>query len=147
MMKRALMFSVVLFCAALVARGEENATPAAPVEKAAVRKTIVYYFHGTARCPTCMKLETYTHEAVDESFGDLVKSGRVEWRVVNTDEAANAHFRTDYKLESKSVVLVEMQGSQQLRWKNLEKIWDLVANKDEFKKYIAAEVLPYTEAK
>ena len=30
-----------------------------------------------------------------------------------------------------------MQGDRQLRWKNLDKIWDLVESKDEFKKYIA----------
>jgi hypothetical protein len=133
-------------CLALGAWGEE-ATPTSAAEAPQVRKTIVYYFHGTARCPTCMNLEAYTHEAVEEMFGDLLKSGRVEWRVVNTDEAANTHFRKDYALEGKSVVLVNLQGSKQLTFKNLDKIWDLVGKKDEFKKYIAAEVLAYTEAK
>jgi hypothetical protein len=137
---------LILCCLALGVCAEE-AAPKAAAEAPPVRKTIVYYFHGTARCPTCMKLEAYTQESVAETFGDLLKSGRVEWRVINTDEPANTHFRKDFALERKSVVLVNVDGNKQLSFKNLDKIWDLVAKKDEFKKYIAAEVLAYTEAK
>ena len=60
--------------------------------------------------------------------------------MVNTDEDGNRHFVKDFNLETKSVVLVAMQGDRQLRWKNLDKIWDLVHTKDEFKKYISKEV-------
>lgn len=103
-------------------------------------KTVAYYFRGTARCPTCIKLESYSREAIEESFKDELKDGRIEWRVVNTDEDGNKHFVKDFSLDGKSVVLVAMQGDKQLRWKNLDKIWDLVGKKDEFKKYISKEV-------
>ena len=135
-MKNETVVGVLLLalCVGWPARAED----AAPAGKAT--KIMAYYFHGTARCPTCMKLESYTREAIEDSFKDELKDGRIEWRVVNTDEDGNGHFVKDFKLETKSVVLVAMQGDRQLRWRNLDKIWDLVGNKDEFKKYIRKEV-------
>ena len=132
--KTAVGVLLLALCAGWPARAED----AAPAGKAT--KIIAYYLHGTFRCPTCMKLESYTREAIEESFKDELKDGSIEWRVVNTDEGDNGHFVKDFKLETKSVVLVAMKGDRQLRWKNLDKIWDLVHTKDEFKKYISKEV-------
>ena len=132
--KTAVGFLLLALCAGWAVRAEDGA----PAGKAT--KIMAYYFHCTARCPTCMKLESYTREAIEDSFKDELKAGRIEWRVVNTDEDGNGHFVKDFNLETKSVVLVAMQGDRQLRWKNLDKIWDLVGSKDEFKKYIRKEV-------
>ena len=135
-MKRKTAVGVLLLaiCAGWPVRAED----AAPADRAV--KLIAYYFHGTFRCATCMKLESYTKEAIEESFKDELKNGRIAWSAVNTDEGDNGHFVKDFKLETKSVVLVAMQGDKQLRWKNLDKIWDLVSTKDDFKKYIRKEV-------
>ena len=140
-MKNETVVGVLLLalCVGWPARAED----AAPAGKAT--KVLAYYLHGTFRCPTCMKLESYTREAIEESFKDELKDGRIEWRVVNTDEDGNGHFVKDFKLETKSVVLVAMQGGRQLRWKNLDKIWDLVGSKDEFKKYIRNEVSGFSK--
>jgi hypothetical protein len=132
--KIAVGFLLLALCAAWSAHAED----AAPAGKAT--KIVAYYFHGTARCPTCIKLESYTHETIKDSFKDELKDGRIEWRVVNTDEDKNGHFVKDFSLDGKSVVLVAMQGDRQLSWRNLDKIWDLVGSKDEFKKYIRTEV-------
>ncbi|UCF69375.1 MAG: hypothetical protein JSV80_08915, partial [Acidobacteriota bacterium] len=102
---------------------------------------IAYYFHGTRRCVTCKKLEAYSKEAVESGFAEQLKSGKIQWRSVNTDEAENTHFRDDYQLYTKSVILSEMKNGEEIKWKNLDKIWQLVrGEKAVYLKYIRDEV-------
>ena len=104
---------------------------------------IVYYFYGTVRCPTCRKFESYTKELLQNTFSEEIKEGNLIWKMVNTDEPGNKHFMSDYGLYTKSIVLVKISGGMQVKWKNLEKIWETVADKDTFVKYIEDEVREY----
>jgi len=110
------------------------------------QKVVVYYFHGTARCPTCRKFESYSNEAFQEAFAEELKNGRLEWRVVNVDKLSNKHFVSDYQLYSKSIVIVKIQNGKQIAWKNLNRIWELVRDKETFVKYVQDEVSTYLEA-
>jgi hypothetical protein len=104
-------------------------------------RLIAYYFHGTRRCVTCKKLESYTQEAIEAGFAEELKAGTLAWRPVNTDEAENEHFRDDYQLYTKSVILSERKDGEEVNWKNLNRIWELVrGDKAEFVKYIQDEV-------
>ena len=117
----------------------EQPIESAPPTPAEASPTIMaYYFHGDMRCLTCIKLETYAHEALETRFADELTSGRMAWQAVNTDRPENAHFVTDFKLVSKSVVLVEMDNGQVKRWKNLDQIWDKVGDKAAYTEYIQA---------
>lgn len=113
------------------AEGQGDATRAEPE-----RVVTAYYFHGDKRCPTCIKLEAYAHEALETRFAEELGAGRLRWDVVNVDEAGNGHFVTDFQLVSKSVVLAEMEDGRPVRWKNLERIWDLVHDKAAYVEYI-----------
>jgi len=97
---------------------------------------VAYYFHGNVRCATCRKLESYSEEAITGGFPSELASGRMAWRVVNTDEPENAHFVEDFALVSKSLVLVEYHGGDVTRFQNLTLIWQLVRDKDGFVKYV-----------
>lgn len=108
-------------------------------------RIIAYYFHATRRCITCRKLESYTMEAVTIGFSDDMESGRLEWRTVNVEEPGNYHFVEDYRLSTKSVVIVDMRDGKQARWKNLKRIWELVNDKTVFIDYIQYEVGAYLE--
>jgi hypothetical protein len=97
---------------------------------------VAYYFHGNVRCATCRKLEAYSGEAIAGGFPAELASGRLAWRVVNTDEPENAHFVNDFELVSKSLVLVEYHDGEVTRFQNLTLIWQLVRDKDGFIKYV-----------
>jgi len=101
---------------------------------------VAYYFHGNVRCATCLKLEAYSKEAIDRAFGDALKAGSLDWQVVNTDSTQNEHYLEDYQLFTKSIILSDMHNGKQTRWKNLDKIWELVGNKAQFHAYIQDEV-------
>ncbi len=111
------------------------------------QKVVAYYFHGTTRCATCRKIEAFSHEAVQAGFAEALKSGKLEWRTLNVEEPANRHFIKAYQLYTRSVVLAGYQGDKQLRWKNLEKVWELVGDKPAFTRYIQAEVKTFLEAR
>lgn len=100
----------------------------------------VYYFHRTLRCPSCIAIEAMAKEAVEEGFPVEVGSGRIVWKAVNVDEPADAHYDEDYGLSTQSVVLSDTRGGVEVRWKNLEAVWDLLDDREKFLEYVRLEV-------
>lgn len=106
-------------------------------------KVIVYYLFFTPRCETCLNMEAYAKEAVETGFVNELKQGTVEWHSYDTGKKEYEHFWNDFKLETKSLIMVDMQEGKQVRWKNCEKIWDLIGAKLDFMKYVQEEVRSY----
>ncbi len=112
------------------------------------RTLIVYYFHGKKRCMSCRTIEMYTHDAILNHFPAELESDRMEWQILSLANPKNKHFRDDFELYTQSVVLVEMEGNEMVRWKNLKDVWKLIRNKDAFYEYIREEVSAFlTEGK
>jgi hypothetical protein len=132
-----------------VVPSDTTAVPAKPDSASTVKtsdhKVIAYYFHGNRRCISCRKIEAFTKEAIDSAFGGDLKSGALEWRVVNTDSAQNEHYWTDYKLYTKSVILSDLHGGKETRWKNLEKVWEFLGDQKEFAAYISSELKAFMD--
>jgi hypothetical protein len=118
--------------------GDEGA-PEALSPEASSSQFVVYYFHGNYRCTTCLKIESFSKETIAGSFAKDLASGELAWRVVNTDEPKNKHFVQDFELVTKSLVLVEVSEGKVKRWKNLDKVWQLVGNQDAFADYDSQE--------
>ncbi len=125
----------------------DTASRPEPSRTAKPDRVIVYYFHTTYRCPACRRIENYTKEAVETLFTRAIREGRMEFHAVNVQEQENKHFIKDYKLHTKSVVVVDIEDGKQARWKNLTRVWHLLRNKDAFFKYIRDEVNSYLQGK
>jgi hypothetical protein len=110
-------------------------------------KVIAYYFHTTYRCPTCRRIEAYSREAIDKGFAQELKDGRLEFRLVNIELPENQHFAQEYKLVTKSLVLVRMSGGKQAEWTNLAQVWELNGERDAFLAYVQRGVHEYLEKK
>jgi hypothetical protein len=104
---------------------------------------IVYYFHGDVRCPTCHKLESYAKESLDTYFAKDIADGKIKWMPTNVDMAGNEHFVKDYELVTKSVILSRTVNGQQVAWKNLDQIWQLVMDKDKYIQYISDSIMAF----
>jgi hypothetical protein len=111
--------------------------------KAGTHKVIAYYFHTNTRCSTCIKIEAYSKEAIEQGFSEELKKGTLEMRIVNYENPENRHFMQDYKLVSKSLVLVNMVDGKQTEWTNLKVVWQLTGRKDAFLNYVRKEVRSY----
>jgi len=123
-------------------KASDSVTVPASIE----HRIVAYYFHGNVRCVSCRKIEAYTKEAIDSAFGGALKSGQLEWQVVNTDSAQNEHFLQDYRLFTKSVVISDVRKGKETRWKNLDKVWELLGDRDKFHAYIQGEVRPFLDS-
>jgi len=106
---------------------------------------IAYYFHGTFRCYTCTNIEKYSREAIEANFKDALQSGKLEFKAVNVEERGNGHFVDDYQLYTKSLILSLVKDGKEVRHKNLDKIWQLVRNKQKFITYVTDEVDAFLE--
>lgn len=120
---------------------QEAPTRVAP--SARPHRVVAYYFHTTVRCVSCRAIEAYSQEAIASAFADQIKDGRLVWEVVNVEVPGNEHFIQDYRLYTKSLVIVhEVQGKPP-EWKNLEKVWQLVQDKPRFLRYVQDEMRGY----
>jgi hypothetical protein len=140
-----IVLMVVLAINAL--QGGRSAAKAAPTQPASIpeasAKIIIYYFHGPARCVTCRKIEAYSEEAVKSVFSAELKQGAMAWQVLNVFEPANSHFLLDFQLHTSSLVVVD--GSNAKRFKNLDQVWTLVAQKEVFVKYVLDEIRAFRD--
>ncbi|MDP8212974.1 MAG: nitrophenyl compound nitroreductase subunit ArsF family protein [Candidatus Zapsychrus exili] len=102
-------------------------------------RTVVYYFHGNARCVSCRNIEKYTKEALEKYFFDKMASQSIDYQVINVEEEGNGHYTKDYKLYTKSVVLFKVKNGKEVAYKNLEQVWQYLHNKEKFYEYIKEE--------
>ncbi|MGB2601308.1 MAG: nitrophenyl compound nitroreductase subunit ArsF family protein [Candidatus Omnitrophota bacterium] len=107
----------------------------------------VYYFHTAMRCPSCHKIQQFTEEALQEGFPEELKSGELKYQVINVEEPGNEHYVEEYGLYTKSVVLSLQKGGKEVEFKNLDKIWQLLNNKNKFVSYIQGETKSFVDAK
>jgi len=106
----------------------------------AVPEAILYYFHRTLRCQTCLALEASIAEALHRYFGNELADGRLLWRPLNVEDPENIHFEEDFSLEYNSAILVRAGSDETASWKNLENVWDLLEQKEPFENYVRREV-------
>jgi len=144
MMRRS-FFGALLLAAMVgvaVATDRPTVTPTAlgATAKATNTQVIAYYFHGTIRCETCLKIERQAREAIERCFAVEVAEKRLVFKLVNYDKPENAHFLKDYKLPCPSLVVVRRKDVNDEKWKLLGATWEHVENPVKFDEYIEGEV-------
>ena len=127
-----------------VTAAEASRASARPA-RAEGRTVLVTYFHTSTRCTSCLLIEEYTSTTVKTAFPGPLADGKLKWRLVNTDEPANAHFVKDYELFTKSVIVSEVRDGKELRWKNLDQVWHLLEDAPGFQAYVEKEVRSFLE--
>jgi hypothetical protein len=120
-----------------------DAVAAGQIDENMDHQVVAYYFHGHKRCPSCLKIEAYSKEAVETGFGDAIESGSLVWKVINYEEPGFEHYADDYKLVTQSLVIVDLRNGEQMEWKNLNRVWELLIDKDEFTAYVRDEINTY----
>ncbi|HUU45200.1 MAG TPA: nitrophenyl compound nitroreductase subunit ArsF family protein [Acidobacteriota bacterium] len=109
------------------------------------REVVAYYFHRTARCVTCLKIENQSRTEIERSFAAELNQGGLIFRSVNVEEPGNEHFKQEYQLVSQALVLVDYREGIRHRWQNLDQVWDLVHTEDQFNTYVRDEVRAFLE--
>jgi len=101
----------------------------------------VFYFHGKFRCPTCLKIEKLSAQAVQDSFRDEQKRKVLEWQAVDVDAPENRHFDQEFALESSTLAVARYDGGKLRKYVKLERVWELVeGNEQTFLTYVREEI-------
>lgn len=103
----------------------------------------VYYFHGNFRCVNCHNMEKWTRQTVESDFKKEIDSGKLTFKIINTDIKGSEHYMTDYQLYTKSVVLALVKDGKEVRYENLTKVWDHLRSEEGFCRYVKGEIEKY----
>ena len=138
-----LLVFVAASVTALVMKGSGDRSN---VEMAAAGKThddgtkiIAYYFHGNARCKTCLMIELYALEALEAGFPEALESGEIEFLSVNLEITENEHFIDDFQLAARTVVLERIVDGERKDYLNLHRVWELVKDREAYVTYVQDE--------
>ena len=126
---------------------DSSDTTVADKDSVQTDKVIAYYFYGNRRCASCKKIEAFSKAAIEEGFAKELKSGKLEFIPINTDEKENKHYTKAYQLYTKSVIVSKIENGKEVKWKNLTGVWQLLKTEEGFKKYVQVEIGKYLEEK
>ena len=103
-------------------------------------RVVVMYFHRTQRCPTCLKMGSYSEQAVATGFADQVKKGTVEFHYIDFQIKENAAYAKAYKVTGPALIIAKVVGGKVAQFKDLKDIWSNVGDKKAFFKYVQDQV-------
>ena len=135
-------FGVVALCALALSQTVLAADASAKVTTPADR-VVVMYFHRTQRCPTCLRMGSYSEEAVVSGFAKEIKRGTVEFHYIDFQDENNAVLTNGYKVGGPTLVVAQVVGNKVKDYKNLTEIWTKNRDKDVFLKYVRDNVASY----
>lgn len=103
-------------------------------------RVVVYYFHGTVRCETCLLIEAMAEGTLQTDFPDELTDGRLLWRPLSVDLPENAHFVTDFSLGTNELVVLSQRGGGGTAWEKVADIWELAADPGRFRERLRGVV-------
>lgn len=103
-------------------------------------KVIVYYFHATHRCPTCMEIEAKTKMVLADNFRDEVISGIVQFKSFDYEDIENKGI-VDLYFAYGSTLLLVYPKNEELNKDLTNMAFEYVMAKPEiFKENLANEI-------
>lgn len=77
-------------------------------------KLLIYYFHSTHRCPTCLSIEEKTTAVLNKYFAKELKDGLIEFQSINVDDKANEKVVKKYDAFGSALFFTTLnQGKEQ----------------------------------
>lgn len=71
-------------------------------------KTMVYYFHNSRRCPTCMAIEKETKKVLKEKpYSDAKENGELIFKSYNAENAANKKLVKELGVTGSALIVVK----------------------------------------
>ena len=118
----------------------------APVVRAAdapADRVVVMYFHRTQRCPTCLKMGSYSEEAIKTGFAQETKEGKVEFHFIDFQDKKNEALTKGYQVDGPTLIVARVVENKIADRKNLKDMWTKVRDKAAFIEYVQSNVKDY----
>ena len=78
-------------------------------------KVKVYYFHPTERCPIDQSIEANTRIVMQSFFPKETGNGTITFRVINTDEKANAKIMAKFDINAQALYIVKLEKGKEIQ--------------------------------
>ena len=138
-MMRVITISALALLATLVSLATETAAAA----NTPPNRVVVMYFHRTQRCPTCLKMGSYTEEAIKTGFAEELKSGKVEFHFIDFQDQHNEALTKGYNISGPSLIVAQVADNKVSQYKSLKDMWTKVRDKSAFLEYVQNNVKEY----
>lgn len=103
-------------------------------------KIEVLYFHATIRCEGCLAIEDFTKKSVKSKFANEIKNGKVVLKSLDFLQPKNEHYQKKYNFYVQTLIISKKVKGKEVKWKNLDKIWDYSSNYQQFQDYVEKEI-------
>jgi hypothetical protein len=100
-MKRKSVFLILFIIGLIPLMNAQNTQ-----KPASTPKVEVYYFHPTERCPIDQAIEENTRQTMQTYFSKDIKSGKINFQVLNTEDKANAKIVARFEMNAQALYLV-----------------------------------------
>lgn len=100
----------------------------------------VLYFHASLRCNGCITIEEFTQNSINSIFEKQLKDSTILIKSIDFQQLENEHFQDDYKFDTQTLIISKKINGKEVKWKNLDKIWDYSSSYKKFQKYIKEEI-------
>ena len=114
MKKITIMLLATLLSTTTISACTGNNTPESKMETVAKQEAAVeiIYFHGKQRCKTCIAIEKETKALVEGELAELVKKGKVKFRIVDFSTDEGKKIASKYKVTFSSLFVVTPKGAE-----------------------------------
>ena len=140
------VFGIVALCVFALSQNGLAADDPVKADKptaAPADRVVVMYFHRTQRCPTCLRMGSYSEEAVVKGFAKQIKDRTVEFHYIDFQDEKNAVLTNGYKVGGPTLIVVHVVSNKAAEYKNLTEIWAKNRDKDVFLQYVRDSVTAY----
>lgn len=109
------------------------------IEKTKAEQIEVFYFHSTARCVSCLKLEEYTRNTINSFFQEELSDGRLNFKEINVDLAENKEIVQKFQAVGSSLKINEIYEGQDHIEEDV-KIWRYLNDQNSFDNYLQERI-------
>ena len=108
---------------------------------------IVYYFHGTRRCFSCITVETNAAQVIEDNFQQQITDGSLKWMPLNMDDPGNKDITEKFGIKTNTLVVAKMADGNYIEYNNLKKVWQLIDDPEGFSEYVTDEINAFLKDK
>jgi hypothetical protein len=104
---------------------------------------VVYYFHRTARCPSCLTIESYAAQVMRSNFQEQIEDGILAWKPFNLDDPGGEEFIREFDITFNTIVVARQTDGNHIEYKRLDNVWQLLNDYEEFSRYVTDEIIDF----
>jgi hypothetical protein len=132
MKKTALLTTILLLMLSNISCNSQSNNKAV-AQKVESSNVIVYYFHFTRRCATCMAVEENAKKAVEALYTDKIKAGEYSFTALNLDDAGSKEIANNLGVGGQTLLVVRGDKKIDITDKGFLNAHDLDKMKEEIK--------------